>query len=211
MSDLVFTVVLPAYWVLAAVGVLANRARVRREAGVDPIVFRPYRRVDTPHGFLEATLSLVAGVVTLDILLNALASEFVARYLTIPALRGFPPLGWAGLAAVTAGILLSTTAVLHMGTSWRMGIDRQTAGGLVTGGLYRRLRHPIYSGMLLITVGLAALTADVVSVAVAASAVVALHLQARLEEEFLLARHGGEYAAYKAATGRFWPKRRAAR
>ena len=208
MPDVVFTVVLPAYCVLAACGVLANRARVRRQAGLDPIVFRPFRRLDTPHGFLEAILSVDAGVVALDILLNALASEFVAEHLAIPALRSFPPLGWAGLAAVTAGILLSATAVVHMGTSWRMGIDRQTAGVLVTGGLYRRMRHPIYTGMLLVTVGLAAVTADLLSVAVAASAVVGISLQARLEEEFLLARHGDEYAAYRAATGRFLPAAR---
>ncbi len=92
-----------------------------------------------------------------------------------------------------------------MGASWRVGIDRDDPGPLVTGGLYSRIRHPIYAGMLLATSGLAATTGDVLSVIVAAGAWIAIPIEARLEEEFLLARHGEEYRRYLSTTGRFWP------
>ncbi len=110
-----------------------------------------------------------------------------------------------GLALLAAGVLLTSVAVLQMGVSWRVGIDRQAPGSLVTSGLYARVRHPIYSGMLLATAGLAGVTADLLSVTVAAIAFASLPVQARLEEEFLLARHPDEYPEYLRRTGRFWP------
>ena len=75
----------------------------------------------------------------------------------------------------------------------------------MSSGLYARVRHPIYTGMLLATAGLACLTADLLSAAVAVAAFVSLPVQARLEEEFLLSRHPDVYPDYLARTGRFWP------
>jgi protein-S-isoprenylcysteine O-methyltransferase Ste14 len=71
------------------------------------------------------------------------------------------------------------------------------------------MRHPIYTGMLLATTGLAATTGDAIAVSVAVGCGVALPIQARLEEQFLLSRHGDEYRAYLERTGRFLPKSRA--
>jgi protein-S-isoprenylcysteine O-methyltransferase Ste14 len=85
-----------------------------------------------------------------------------------------------------------------------MGIDTSGPGALATHGLYGRIRHPIYTGMLVTTTGLAVTTADVVSFGVAVGCWIALPIQARLEEQFLLSRHGDEYRAYLARTGRFW-------
>jgi protein-S-isoprenylcysteine O-methyltransferase Ste14 len=48
-------------------------------------------------------------------------------------------------------------------------------------------------------------TADLLSVAVAAAALVGIPVQARLEEEYLESLYGDEYARYLARTRRFWP------
>lgn len=92
-----------------------------------------------------------------------------------------------------------------MGTSWRIGIDREKPGSLVIGGLFERMRHPIYAGMLLVVSGMVGVTGDLLSIAVAAAAWVGIPVQARLEEDFLLSVHGDEYRTYRARTGRFWP------
>jgi protein-S-isoprenylcysteine O-methyltransferase Ste14 len=59
--------------------------------------------------------------------------------------------------------------------------------------------------MLLATAGVAGLTADALSIGVAAAVWAILPVQARLEEAFLLTRHPREYPAYLRQTGRFWP------
>jgi protein-S-isoprenylcysteine O-methyltransferase Ste14 len=114
--------------------------------------------------------------------------------------------GYLGLILMAIGVIQAAVAIAQMGASWRIGIDKRTAGPLVSRGLYARVRHPIYGGMLLATAGLALLTADLLSIAVAGAAWVGLPVQARLEEEFLLSRHPTEYPHYLETTGRFWPK-----
>jgi protein-S-isoprenylcysteine O-methyltransferase Ste14 len=95
-----------------------------------------------------------------------------------------------------------------MGTSWRVGIDDQDPGPLVSRGLFARVRHPIYGGLLLATAGVAALTADALSIVVVGAAWTSLPIQARLEEAALASRHPDDYPGYRARTGRFWPRLR---
>ena len=76
--------------------------------------------------------------------------------------------------------------------------------GLVARGLYRVARHPMYSCLVLICLGVAvgsgALWCYVAVVALA----VFFGVKARFEERYLLGAYPG-YAAYAAATGRFVP------
>jgi protein-S-isoprenylcysteine O-methyltransferase Ste14 len=205
---MVFRIILPLYAVLAVVGILANRSRVARQIGRDPIVVRPHRGTDAPHRYLESVL-LVGGVIlACDVLLNAVVPEVVAQRWAVPALRQSTVFRWLGLASMTGGLFLCAVAVTQMGTSWRIGIDRETPGSLVSGGVFQEVRHPIYAGMLLVASGMALVTGDLISIAVAAAAWVGIPVQARLEEEFLLSRHGEEYRTYRARTGRFLPTRR---
>jgi protein-S-isoprenylcysteine O-methyltransferase Ste14 len=168
-------------------------------------VLRPFQKRDTPHAYLESALLLGGVVLAVDIGLNAVAAAFVDARLAIPALRNAAPIRYSGVALVALGLLGSGLAILQMGVSWRIGIDRQKPGALVTDGLFRSVRHPIYAGLLLATTGMALATADLLSVAVAAAAVVGIPVQARLEEEFLGSLYGDEYARYLTRTRRFWP------
>lgn len=71
------------------------------------------------------------------------------------------------------------------------------------------MRHPIYGGLPIADLGLVLVTADVLSIAVAATTALGLPVLARLEEEFLLGRYPGDYAADRQSTGCFlllWPK-----
>ena len=204
---MVFRIILPLYALIAITAILANRSRVSRQIGRDPVVVRPLRGTDAPHRYLESVL-LVGGVIlACDVLLNAIFPDAVAERWVIPAVRQSTMCRWLGLAGMTGGLFLSAVAVTNMGMSWRIGIDRETPGSLVVGGLYTRVRHPIYAGMLLVASGMPLVTGDLISIAIAAAAWVGIPVQARLEEEFLLSRHGEEYRTYRARTGRFFPTR----
>ena len=202
---MIFSIILPLYTALAVLGILVTRARVSKQTGRDPIVVRPLRGTDAPHRFLESLL-LVGGVVLIfDVVLNALFPDAVAQRWAVPELRQSTVYRWLGLGAITLGLVVWAVAATHLGASWRIGIDRETPGSLVSSGVYEKVRHPIYSGMLLVVSGVALVTGDLISIAVAGAAWVAVPLQARLEEEFLLSVHGDEYRRYRARTGRFWP------
>jgi len=208
LPDVVFRAVLPVLWLGLVIGVCANRWRVLGRLGRDPIVLRPWQKADGAARYLERVLSLAALVLTADVVLNAVAPGEMADALAIKALRSSKAVGYCGLALLSIGLLVAAVAVTQMGLSWRIGIDGQAPGPLVSRGVYARVRHPIYSGMLLATAGIAGVTADLLSVAVAAAAAVGLPVQARLEEAFLLSRHPQEYPGYLERTGRFWPRLR---
>lgn len=84
-------------------------------------------------------------------------------------------------------------------------------GELRSNGLYRYVRHPIYSGVMALAVG-SAIPSGNIAIAAAAVALVAwLGTKARWEERRLTSRYPG-YSAYAARTPRFIPSwRRRAR
>jgi protein-S-isoprenylcysteine O-methyltransferase Ste14 len=114
------------------------------------------------------------------------------------------PLLALAIALLATSLLIMMVAQRQMGASWRVGIERARTD-LVTGGLYRLVRNPIYTALLFTIAGFALLTLSPWTVLGAGQGVVMVLLQARLEEEHLFATHGDEYRAYAARVGRFWP------
>jgi protein-S-isoprenylcysteine O-methyltransferase Ste14 len=114
--------------------------------------------------------------------------------------------GVVGLILAVVGFAVVLAAQTGMGSSWRIGVKETERTDLVTGGLFALVRNPIFSAMALAQLGLTVVVPTWLSVAALACLVVALELQVRLiEEPHLLATHGGSYARYAAATGRFIP------
>lgn len=76
---------------------------------------------------------------------------------------------------------------------------------LVTSGLFKTLRHPIYSGLLLIGYGIGIGSGPVPHLFFAIALHVVLSKKALLEEKFLSEKFP-EYSVYLTKTGRFFPK-----
>lgn len=107
--------------------------------------------------------------------------------------------------AVGAGVL-TVVAQLEMGASWRIGVEAGERTALVTAGLFRWARNPIFTGMLAFTVGLALLVPNLPTVLGTVVAVVTIQVQVRLvEEPHLVGVHGEAYRRWAAVTGRFVP------
>lgn len=113
-----------------------------------------------------------------------------------------------GVVTAIGGIALTLVAQLAMGTSWRVGVDPSARTPLVTGGVFSRVRNPIFTAMVVATVGLVLIVPNVWAIAALAVLVTALEIQVRFVEEPYLARtHGDEYERYRRRSGRFVPSR----
>ena len=112
---------------------------------------------------------------------------------------------WAGWSLAAVALVTIVVAQVQMGASWRVGIDSERRTALVTHGLFRVVRNPIFTGMLLAALGVVAMTPSAWSVMAWLFFVWVLALQTRLEEEHLLRTHGEAYRQYASQVGRFVP------
>lgn len=103
------------------------------------------------------------------------------------------------------GFVVLAIGLIYLGRSATPLPTPLPGGALRTRGLYRYVRHPIYSGVMALAVG-AAIPSGSVWIAAAASALVLwLGIKARWEERRLRARYP-DYEAYAARTPRFLPR-----
>jgi protein-S-isoprenylcysteine O-methyltransferase Ste14 len=111
----------------------------------------------------------------------------------------------AGASIMLAGIALLAIAQLHLGPAWRIGIEEGARPGLVTAGLYRYSRNPIYLGLLGTIAGYAMLLPTLLSLVLLAATFVGVRLQTAAEEEYLTRTYGDSYRDYARGVGRFLP------
>lgn len=115
---------------------------------------------------------------------------------------------WAAVVAgvlVVAGIALAASAGLRLGPALTPLPIPKDGTDLVTTGLYRWVRHPIYTGVVLAGLGLVVWGASPAHVLGFAALYVVLFAKSVGEEKMLASRHE-DYAAYVAKTGRLVPK-----
>ena len=108
-----------------------------------------------------------------------------------------------GAALVATGLFLFGASLVSFGDSWRVGIDRESPGELVTSGVFAWSRNPIFLFMDCYALGTFLITGDLVFGLIALLVVVALHYQILHEERFLESRYGEPYLAYCASTSRY--------
>ncbi len=111
-----------------------------------------------------------------------------------------------GIVVFLIGLGLTLASQFQMGESWRVGVEESERTNLVESGLFGLVRNPIFSAMLLVTIGLVAIVPSVVAFAGLLALLIALELQVRIvEEPYLLRTQGEPYAAYARRVGRFVP------
>ena len=110
----------------------------------------------------------------------------------------------AGVALVTAGLVIFGLAYVSFGDSWRVGFDVKTPGALVTTGTFALSRNPIYVFLDLWFIGVFLINGTLIFLIFALLAVAILHWQILQEEKFLVRLYGQPYRSYCARTGRYF-------
>ena len=75
---------------------------------------------------------------------------------------------------------------------------------LITSGLYKYVRHPIYSGILLTVFGYAFYSQSISRLTISVLLLILFYFKTNYEEQKLSQKYP-EYSGYKARTGRFIP------
>ena len=112
----------------------------------------------------------------------------------------------AGLTCLAIGLWLFFRSHADLGTNWSVTLELRQEHRLITQGVYRAIRHPMYSALALYSVGQALVIPNWVagfSNLIAFALLLALRLGA--EEKMMAEQFGDEYAAYSSRTKRLVP------
>ena len=115
---------------------------------------------------------------------------------------------WAravGAAGFCASVVLYALALRAFGQSWRIGLDVDAHGALVTRGVFAAARNPIYVAIDLHVLGAFAWSGRLFFLVAAVFTCAVLHLVARTEGNFLADTYGDAYHAYRRRVGRYSP------
>ena len=110
-----------------------------------------------------------------------------------------PWLQAVGLGVFFSGLGVAIWARVDLGRNWGTPMTEKVDPELVTTGPYRRIRHPIYAGILLAGVGTTVAVSLYWLVAVVAMGLSFL-LSAFMEERFMVDRFPDLYPRYKRST-----------
>lgn len=108
-------------------------------------------------------------------------------------------------------VLVFTGGFIGMGAIWQLRHSispfpsPKPSADLIDGGLFRWVRHPIYTGILALVFGYALVSGSIWRGLIAGALLVLFQFKARYEEQLLLSKFGS-YPNYMATTGRFLPK-----
>ena len=124
---------------------------------------------------------------------------------------GWGPLGWpilphttpvfgAAFALTTLGLLLACWSRAVLGRNWSSVVQVKQDHELVERGPYARVRHPIYTGLLLMFAGSAVMIGEVRGGLAVLIVFASFWRKLRLEEAWLETAFGPRYADYRRRT-----------
>ncbi len=176
-----------------------------------PTKRREWHSMGAYSAFIVALFTEMYGFpLTIYILTSVLGSQY-------PVLDPFNHINghlWVAMAGgsmvVWIVVMLVSNAAMFgglfiMGKAWKQ--IHRTSGELTTTGLYRWVRHPQYSALFLISVGMLIQWPTLVTAAMWPVLMFMYYRLARREEKEMESRFGEKYAAYRRRVPMFWPRR----
>jgi protein-S-isoprenylcysteine O-methyltransferase Ste14 len=109
-----------------------------------------------------------------------------------------------GFVVLVGGLVIFGLGIAALGSSLSPLPAPMSTGVLVDRGLYRFVRHPIYTGLVLAAGGGSIYAVSPLALGLTALLAVVLDLKSRREEVWLRERYAG-YAVYAERTKRFIP------
>ncbi len=126
--------------------------------------------------------------------------------LTFADYSQYPSALIAGTALYGWGLWLLHRTNGDLGKHWSASLELKEDHRLVTKGVYRRVRHPMYLSLLILSVGQSlALPNYVAGPAALISMIVLIVFRMPAEERMMIEQFGDDYVAYRERTSRLIP------
>lgn len=145
---------------------------------------------------------------TRDLLYVSVQLVLFIFYFLVPSLVGWHLFNWLDVFLISiagGGILISGITILQMNKSLSPFPSPVTGGKLITSGIFKWVRHPIYTGLMLFFFAYALFSGSGGKLLVAILIAVLFYFKSRYEESQLEKTYPN-YPFYKHHTGRFFPK-----
>lgn len=117
-----------------------------------------------------------------------------------------PALAWLGVPVLVAALWLFYRSHADLGRNWSVSLKVREGHELVTGGVYRLVRHPMYSSFFLLGLAQFLLLPNwLAGLAGLIGTGVLYGFRVGREEQMMRSRFDAEYGAYQARTKRIIP------
>jgi protein-S-isoprenylcysteine O-methyltransferase Ste14 len=133
-------------------------------------------------------------IAALHIKLPAIISNYLINIIWIK---------YIGIMFCYIGLIIFLLALISFGKSWRIGIDENNSNELITNGMFKYSRNPIFLFMDIYFIGIMLVYPNIVFTLLAIGTIIGMHLQIIREEDFLLKKFGEKYIEYKNKTRRY--------
>jgi protein-S-isoprenylcysteine O-methyltransferase Ste14 len=113
---------------------------------------------------------------------------------------------WSGLVLLAAGAMLRLLSMATLKSRFSAAVAVQEGHSLQTTGLYARIRHPSYLGILLMDLGFAGVFRSALGLALMPLAIWMFVKRMDVEERFMIDQFGDQYRNYMRRTSRLLPR-----
>ena len=114
-------------------------------------------------------------------------------------------IAWTGVVLCVAGLAFCVWARFTLGRNWSGVVTFKGGHELITRGPYAIVRHPIYTGLLVMIVGTVIVFGHVDGIIALPFVFWGLWIKLRYEEKLMLEKFPGQYAAYQRRVKRLIP------
>jgi len=112
----------------------------------------------------------------------------------------------AGVLVAASGLWLFRQSHIELGKNWSISLELREGHQLVTSGLYRHVRHPMYTSIFLYALGQALVVPNwIAGPANLVAFFVLFAVRVRSEEQMMADNFGDQYRNYLAKTKRLIP------
>jgi protein-S-isoprenylcysteine O-methyltransferase Ste14 len=111
-----------------------------------------------------------------------------------------------GALLTVAGIAFAIWARRHIAENWSAQVTIRAEHELIRTGPYARIRHPIYTGLLLAVAGTAIVIGEYRAIVAFAVILIGFTYKAKREESLLASQFGPAFDEHRRQTGFFLPR-----